>query len=162
VSKCKVLAAVIVLGLSTGVEAQMPSAVGEPVEAIGVVADGGLPGTGVNKKLLTVPPGQVFRLTDLSLVTRRADTGPSACIVEIHRGTESGPTSLAWTRVKLLNSETYDRTWQTAPSFGPGEVVWVKAFFDPFNTGLRICVRLIPNFEAEIHYALRGYLSRGN
>lgn len=139
-----------------------PGVMADPLEAIGSVGDGGQPGTGVLQKVLVVPAGRTFRLTDMSLVTRRADTGPSPCIIELHRGTEAGPTAVAWSRVKVLNTETYDRSWQTAPTFGPGEVVWLRVFFDPFNAGLRLCVRVNPNAEAEVGYAVRGYLARSH
>jgi hypothetical protein len=137
-----------------------PQIVTDSMEAIGSVADAGQPGTGVLRKLLIVPAGRSFRLTDLSLVTRRASTAPSPCIVEIFRGTEAMPTEAAWSRIKILDTETYDRSWNSPPTFGPGEVVWLRAYFDPFNTGLRLCVRATPNVEAEVVYAVRGYLTR--
>jgi hypothetical protein len=153
--------AIACVGVSVSSSAQVPvvispGIVGEPAEAIGLVTDANLPGTGALKKLFTVPAGRVFRLTDLSLTTRRADTGPSPCIVEILRGTEAGPTTLAWSRVKILDNETYDRSWQSPPTFAAGEVVWLRAFFDPFNTNLRLCVRANVNTESEIVYGLRG------
>jgi hypothetical protein len=160
-------AALGALALSLPLAAQVPVTVapgvmGDAWEAIGSVGDAGQPGTGVLRKLLVVPPGRSLRLTDLSLVTRRADSGPSPCIVELLRGTDAGPTAAAWSRVKINDRDSYDRSWHTAPSFGPGEAIWLRASFDPFNTGLRLCVRANPNTEAEVVYALRGYLVRSH
>ena len=138
-----------------------PGVVTEPLEAIGYVGDAGVQtGLGVYQKALTVPQGRVFRLTDLSLITRRASTSAQPCLVEVWRGTETTPSAQVWSRIKLVSNETYDRSWQTPPTFASGETVWVKAYFDPFNIGLRICMRTDPNSVAEIGYAIRGYLVR--
>ena len=110
------------------------------------------------QRALTVPAGHTFRLSDLSLITRRANTNTQPCIVEIWRGTEAAPTAQAWSRIKISSDNTYDRSWQMPLTFAAGEAVWVKAFFDPFNLGLRICMRADPNAPAEVGYALRGYL----
>lgn len=138
-----------------------PGVVSEPIETIGYVGDAGVQtGLGVYKQVLTVPAGRSFRLTDLSLITRRANTSLQPCLAEIWRGTDTTPAAQVWSRVKFVSSETYDRSWQTPPTFAAGETVWVKAYFDPFNIGLRICMRTDPNVEAEIGYAIRGYLVR--
>ncbi len=157
----------LVLATSFGAAAQVPVIIspgvaGDSMESIGAISDANLPGTGagVVKKLLTVPPNRTFRLTDLSLGTRFANTASNPCIVEVLRGTETGPTELAWSRVKLLSSSTYDRSWQSPPTFAAGEVVWLRAFFDPFNNGVRLCVRTDMNTQSSITYALRGYLTR--
>ena len=163
----KAVAAVVVLIACASASAQIPVTIApgimaDTMEAIGFIPDAGQPGTGVLRKLLTVPPGRTFRLTDLSLVTRRASTAPSPCIVEVMRGTDAGPTELAWSRVKILDVETYDRSWNSPPTFGPGEALWLRAYFDPFNTNLRLCVRADPNTEALVFYAVRGYVTRTN
>jgi hypothetical protein len=140
-----------------------PGVASDPIEAIGYVGDAGVQtGLGVYKKALTVPEGRSFRMTDLSLITRRANTNLQPCLAEIWRGTDTTPTSQVWSRIKFVSNETYDRSWQTAPTFAAGETVWVKAYFDPFNVGLRICMRTDPNVEAEIGYAIRGYLVRAH
>jgi hypothetical protein len=140
-----------------------PGIATDPLEAIGFVGDAGIQtALGAYKKLLTVPAGRTFRLTDLSLITRRANTSTQPCIVELWRGTDAAPTAAVWSRIKLTSLETYDRSWQTPPSFAAGEAVWIRAFFDPFNTGLRLCWRTDPNSEAEINYAVRGYLVRAH
>lgn len=136
-----------------------PEVASDPLEAMGYVNDAGVQtGLGVYQKVLTVPAGRSFRLTDLSLVTRRANTSTQPCLVEIWRGSDAAPTAQAWSRIKIVSMETYDRSWQTPLTFAAGETVWVKAYFDPFNIGLRICMRTDPNNFAEVGYALRGYL----
>jgi hypothetical protein len=157
--------AVLVFAAALGAAAQVPVVVspgvaGEAVESIGAIGDAGLPGTGAVKKLLTVPAHRSFRLTDLSLGTRLANTNSDTCIVEVLRGTEAGPVDLAWSRVKLVSNGTYDRSWQSPPTFAAGEVVWLRAYFDPFNTGARLCTRTDPNRESQVTYAVRGYLAR--
>jgi hypothetical protein len=133
----------------------------DPMEAIGSVGDANVQtGLGTYKKLLTVPAGRNFRLTDLSLVTRRANTSTQPCVVELYRGNDTAPTAPVWSRIKLTSLETYDRSWNTPPSFAAGESVWIRAFFDPFNAGLRLCSRVDINNESEILYAVRGYLVR--
>ena len=151
-----------VFAASFGAAAQVPVVIspgvaGEPVESIGAIGDANLPGTGAIKKLLTVPAHRSFRLTDLSLGTRLANTNSDTCIVEVLRGTEAGPTELAWSRVKLVSNATYDRSWQSPPTFAAREVVWLRAFFDPFNAGVRLCIRTDVNRESQVTYAVRGY-----
>ncbi|HZA96859.1 MAG TPA: hypothetical protein VE421_12035 [Burkholderiaceae bacterium] len=155
----------LVFAASFGAAAQVPVIIspgiaGDPMEAIGSIGDAGLPGTGALKKLLTVPANRIFRLTDLSLGTRFANTSANTCIVEVVRGTETGPTQLAWSRVKLSSGSTYDRSWHTPPTFAAGEVIWLRAFFDPFETGVRLCARTDVTRQSEVTYALRGYLTR--
>lgn len=163
--KLHTLAAGLVLAASFGAAAQVPVIIApgiatDPMESIGSIADANLVGNAAIKKLLTVPANRTFRLTDLSLGTRFANTQSNPCIVEVLRGTETGPTALAWSRVKLQSTSTYDRSWQSPPIFAAGEVVWLRAFFDPFNLGARLCARTEMNTQSEVTYALRGYLTR--
>lgn len=146
---------------------QVPSVVSpgfalDTVESIDTIFDLGAasPDGSVGKKVYTVPAGRAFRLTDLSVDPRNANTSANPCFFELWRGTEAGPTQRAWSRVRIFGSSTYDRSWITGPQFGPGEVVWIIARFDPFNAGLRICTRTDPNIATELRYALRGYLVR--
>ncbi len=163
-----VVVAAVLAVVSCKAWAQIPVVVApgiamEPMEAIGFVGDANIQtGLGTYKKLLTVPAGRTFRLTDLSLITRRANTSTQPCIVELWRGNDTAATAPVWSRIKLTSLETYDRAWNTPPTFAAGESVWIRAVFDPFNAGLRLCSRTDPNTESEINYAVRGYLVRAH
>jgi hypothetical protein len=162
-------AGLIALGVTVagGVGAQVPSVVSpgfavDAMESIGSIADVGVstPDGGVFIKALTVPAGRAFRLTDLTVDTRNANTNPNPCFFEIWRGTDAAPVARAWQRARVFGSATYDRSWITGPQFNAGEVVWLGGRFDPLNAGLRICSRADVNLPTELRYALRGYLVR--
>ena len=153
--------------LVAGVHAQVPTAVApalvlDAFESIGSVADVEAPQNNgaVVRKIYTVPAGRAFRLTDLSVDTRNANSTTNPCFFEVWRGTETQPVALAWSRMRVFASATYDRSWVTGPQFNPGDTLWVIGRFDPFNIGLRICSRVDPNLPSELRYALRGYLVR--
>lgn len=114
----------------------------------------------MSRRLYTVPANRTFRLTDLGVDTRNANTSPNPCFFEVWRGTETQPVSIAWTRARIFGTATYDRTWVTGPQFNAGESLWIIGRFDPLNAGLRICSRNDPNAPSELRYALRGYLTR--
>ena len=139
-----------------------PGFVVDAFESIGSIPDvDGVNNNGaVARKLYTVPMGRIFRLTDLSVDPRNANSSPNPCFFEVWRGTDTAPTALAWSRVRVFNSASYDRSWVTGPQFAAGEALWVIGRFDPLNTGLRICTRNDPNIATELRFALRGYLVR--
>lgn len=154
------------VGASGTATAQVPSVVSpglavDAMESIGSLADTGAdPQGGVAFKALTVPAGRTFRLTDLSVDPRNANTSANPCFFELWRGTDTAPTARAWSRVRVNSSATYDRSWITGPQFAAGEVVWLVGRFDPLNAGLGICTRINPAIPTELRYALRGYLLR--
>jgi hypothetical protein len=148
--------------------AQVPSVIApgfvvDAFESIGVVPDseGGNTSGAVARKVYTVPAGRAFRLTDLSVDPRNASTAINPCFFELWRGNDTQPLTLAWSRVRVFGTATYDRSWVTGPQFNAGEALWVIGRFDPFNANLRMCTRFDQNSEAQLRYALRGYLVRG-
>lgn len=134
------------------------AAVIDSFESISVASDAAVtPANGsVAIKVLTVPATLNYRLTDLSVDPRNANTDINPCFFEVWRGDENAPKSLAWSRVRIYSNATYDRSWVTGLQFEAGETLWVVARFDPMNTGLGLCSRRNINAAAELRYALRG------
>ena len=158
---------VLACGWAAGTSAQVPSVISpgfvvDSFESIAALQDVDAIQTGgtVARRVYTVPAGRAFRLTDLSVDTRAANTSPNPCFFEVWRGTDVAPATLAWSRVRVFNTATYDRSWVTGPEFAAGESVWLIGRFDPLNAGLRICTRNDVNTPSEVRYALRGYLVR--
>jgi hypothetical protein len=152
---------------STAAPAQVASTIApglavDAAESIGSLSDleALQNGGAVARKLYTVPAGRAFRLTDLGVDPRNAQTTVNPCFFEVWRGNDTAPTALAWVRMRITSEATYDRSWLTGPQFNAGESVWVIGRFDPLNTGTRLCTRGDPNLPTELRYALRGYLLR--
>lgn len=165
--RASIVAMIAGLGFAVGAPAQVPSVISPGVavdsfESIAAIPDlEAVQGNGaVVRKLYTVPTGRTFRLTDLSVDPRNALTAQNPCFFEVWRGNDTAPTALAWSRMRIFTTATYDRSWVSGPQFAAGETLWVIARFDPLNVGLRICTRSDPNTPTELRYALRGYLLR--
>lgn len=164
----KLLAAMAASLCSSIVLAQVPTAASPSVavdtfESIGTLQDLDAFTTGsgqVARRVYTVPPGRVARLTDLSVDPRNANTTVNPCFFEVWRGNDVAATSLAWTRARIFSTATYDRSWVTGPQFNAGESIWIVGRFDPLNAGLRICSRNDTTLPSELRYGLRGYVAR--